>query len=69
MRRFPPPWTVEALDGGGFKVIDANGQSLAYVYSRENENERRSFPLKSLRPIDRRRSLPLPIRLRITRIY
>jgi hypothetical protein len=44
MRRFPPPWTVEALDGGGFKVIDANGQSLAYVYSRENENERRSFP-------------------------
>jgi hypothetical protein len=69
MRRFPPPWTVEALDGGGFKVIDANGQSLAYVYSRENENERRSFPLKSLRPIDRRRSLPLPIRLRTTRIY
>jgi hypothetical protein len=31
MRRFPPPWTVEALDSG-FKVIDANGQSLAYVY-------------------------------------
>jgi hypothetical protein len=21
---------------GGFKVVDANGQSLAYVYSREN---------------------------------
>jgi len=31
MRRFPSPWTVEALDSG-FKVIDANGQSLAYVY-------------------------------------
>ena len=31
MRLFPPPWTVEALDGG-FKVIDANGQTLAYVY-------------------------------------
>ena len=31
MRRFPPPWTIEALDGG-FKIIDANGQSLAYVY-------------------------------------
>ena len=31
MRRFPPPWTVEALDGG-FKVVDANNQSLAYVY-------------------------------------
>ena len=31
MRRFPPPWIVEALDGG-FKVIDSNGQSIAYVY-------------------------------------
>jgi hypothetical protein len=30
MRRFPPPWTVEPLDGG-FKIVDANGQSLAYV--------------------------------------
>ena len=35
-RRFPPPWTVVTLPGG-FKVIDAQGQSLAYVYSRENE--------------------------------
>jgi len=31
VRRFPPPWTVEAIDGG-YKVLDANGQSLAYVY-------------------------------------
>ena len=41
MRRFPPPWTVEALDGcslSGFKVIDANGQSLAYVYWRETKD-------------------------------
>jgi hypothetical protein len=38
MRRFPPPWTVEKIPGG-FKVIDANGQSLAYVYSRENPND------------------------------
>ena len=29
MRRFPPPWTVEALDGG-FKVVDATvGAHLA----------------------------------------
>jgi hypothetical protein len=35
LRRFPPPWTVERIEGG-FKVIDANGQSLAYVYSREH---------------------------------
>ena len=32
MRRFPPPWTIEALDGGGFKIVDSHGQSLAYVY-------------------------------------
>jgi hypothetical protein len=31
MRRFPAPWTVETIDAG-FKVIDANGQPLAYVY-------------------------------------
>jgi hypothetical protein len=34
-RRFPPPWTVEKIPGG-LKVIDANGQSLAYVYSRKH---------------------------------
>ena len=37
-RRFPPPWTVENIPGG-FKVSDANGQSLAYVYSCENESD------------------------------
>jgi hypothetical protein len=34
MRCFPAPWTVESIDGG-FKVIDANKQSIAYVYGRE----------------------------------
>jgi hypothetical protein len=38
MRRFPAPWTVEKIPGG-LKVVDANGQSLAYVYSRENAND------------------------------
>ena len=33
-----PPWTVETIPGG-LKVCDANGQSLAYVYSRENRND------------------------------
>ena len=33
-RHFPPPWTVEQIPGG-YKVLDANGQSLAYVYGRE----------------------------------
>jgi hypothetical protein len=37
-RRFPPPWTIERLPGG-FKVIDANGQSLAYFYARENDHD------------------------------
>jgi 2-methylisocitrate lyase-like PEP mutase family enzyme len=30
-RKFPPPWTVEPLDAG-YKVLDASGQVLAYVY-------------------------------------
>src|SRR5262249_17420253 len=33
-RRFPSPWTVEQTPGG-YKVRDANGQSLAYVCGRE----------------------------------
>jgi hypothetical protein len=37
-RRFPPPWTVEKIPGG-FKILDANQQSLAYVYTRENPND------------------------------
>ena len=37
-RRFPPPWTVEALDGG-FKIVDSNGQSLAYVYGHADERD------------------------------
>ena len=35
-RRFPPPWTVEQI-AGGYKVKDANGQSLTYVYGRETQ--------------------------------
>jgi hypothetical protein len=37
-RRFPPPWTVVQLPGG-FKVVDAQGQSIAYVYSRETPGD------------------------------
>jgi hypothetical protein len=39
-RRFPPPWTVEKIPGG-LVVRDADGQSLAYVYYRENDSESR----------------------------
>jgi hypothetical protein len=37
-RRFPPPWTVEQIPGR-YKVLDANGQALAYVYGRETKAE------------------------------
>ena len=38
MRRFPAPWTIEALNSG-FKIVDANGQSLAYVYGHADERD------------------------------
>jgi len=37
-RRFPPPRQVEQTPGG-FKVLDANGQALVYVYARETKGE------------------------------
>jgi hypothetical protein len=37
-RRFPPPWTVDKIPGG-FKVVDANKQAIAYVYSRETSDD------------------------------
>jgi hypothetical protein len=37
-RRFPPPWRVEQIPGG-YKVLDASGQALAYVYATETKAE------------------------------
>lgn len=34
-RRFPAPWAVEQTPGG-FRVIDANGVRVAYVYARDD---------------------------------
>jgi hypothetical protein len=34
MRRFRPPWTVEQIPGG-YKVLDASGQSLASMGARQ----------------------------------
>ena len=31
MRLLPQPWSVEAI-AGGFKVVDADKQAIAYVY-------------------------------------
>ena len=39
-RRFPPPWQADKIPGG-YVVRDANGQALAYIYSRDNEDEAR----------------------------
>jgi hypothetical protein len=39
---FPPPWTVEKILGGGLVVRDANGQSLAYIMSREDPSDART---------------------------
>ena len=35
-RRFKAPWTAHRIPGG-YVVIDANGQALAYVYARETQ--------------------------------
>jgi hypothetical protein len=37
-RRLPAPWSVEKISGG-YVLRDANGQALAYVYSRATESE------------------------------
>ena len=37
-RRFPPPWRADKMLGG-YVVRDANGQSIAHVYSRSNSTE------------------------------
>ena len=37
-RRLPAPWHAEKIPGG-YVVRDANGQALAYVYSRATETD------------------------------
>jgi hypothetical protein len=36
--RFPAPWRADKIPGG-YVVRDANGQALAYIYSRDSEAE------------------------------
>jgi hypothetical protein len=38
VRRFPPPWRVEPIEGG-FKVVDANKQAIAYVYGHADKRD------------------------------
>jgi hypothetical protein len=37
-RRFPAPWHADPIPGG-YVVRDANGEALAYLYSRDNPTE------------------------------
>ncbi len=37
-RRFPPPWSVEKTKVSHFKVTDANGLALAYVYVKDERS-------------------------------
>ena len=37
-RRFPAPWRIEQTPGG-YKVLDASGQALTYVYARATKAE------------------------------
>jgi K+/H+ antiporter YhaU regulatory subunit KhtT len=39
-RRFPAPWRADTMPGG-YVIREANGQALAYLYSRDNEDEAR----------------------------
>jgi K+/H+ antiporter YhaU regulatory subunit KhtT len=39
-RRSPAPWHADKMPGG-YVVRDANGQSLVFLYSRDNEAEAR----------------------------
>lgn len=37
-RRMPAPWRVEQIPGG-FRVADADGKALAYVYATDLQSE------------------------------
>jgi hypothetical protein len=43
----PPPWRADKIPGG-YVVRDANGQALAYLYSRENEAQAQQAKLLSV---------------------
>ena len=40
-KRYPPPWRVESTPAG-FKVVDANGQAVAYTYAEQDPGKAKS---------------------------
>ena len=45
-RRFPAPWRADKIPGG-YVLRDANGQALAYLYSRDNPTEAHQAKMRS----------------------
>lgn len=45
-RRFPPPWTAVEIEGG-YRVEDATGQAICYVYGTEDERRQMTADLMS----------------------
>jgi hypothetical protein len=43
VRRLPPPWTVERIEGG-FKVIDANANRLPMSIHARSSAKREAWP-------------------------
>ena len=41
---FPAPWKAVELEGG-WQVVDANGQPLGYFYGRDDDTDRKVYPL------------------------
>ena len=51
-RTFPPPWRVEKTPSG-FRVLDATGTSLAFVYANDDLASKAGFD--ALTPVEARR--------------
>lgn len=41
-RRFPAPWRIEETQGG-YRISDASGQHLLYVYGEDEEGRRQAM--------------------------
>ena len=42
--RFPSPWKAVEVDGS-WQVLDANGITLGYFYGRDDDTDRKAYPL------------------------
>lgn len=57
-RRFPAPWQAVELPSDGYKVIDASGKAVAYVYGRDT---RASADIASTLTLDEARRIAVNI--------